>query len=183
MATNLHDRLADLAEAAPSPTAGGDLWGRGRALGRRRTAVTVGSALACLVLLVSTGFSWASLAPPQWAPATGGELEFPDRFFEPSPWLDGTDEAGPIGPLVAVIPAKRRDWSTTTNGVVGVSATTGEYRFLDLAGARTNPREPTDVELSPQGGHVAYWITGKTSGQPHARRAQRGCSGTPSTTL
>jgi hypothetical protein len=178
MTQDLHDRLADLAESAPSATSYAELWERGRSYGRRRTAARLGT-LCCLVLLCAAAtLTWPVVAPRDVSPATGGQAHLPDRFFAPSPWLDGTDDAGPIGPLIALLQSPRKSWSITsplsatpTNGVVGVSATTGDYRFLDLPDRTTQGEASTELALSPDGRHVAYWITGATAAQPNTRRA------------
>ena len=78
----------------------------------------------------------------------------PDRFFRPPSTLDRTDEVGPIGRVIAVMYGE--------GGLVGVSAVTGEYRFLDLPGLL-----PYGYALAPDGRHLAYWITGKTLGEPY----------------
>jgi len=86
----------------------------------------------------------------------------PDELFVPSPWLPGTEEAGPLGQLAAIIPAYRGGWTGEEMGLVGISATTGEYRFLDLPDLHAAP----GAVLSPDGRHVAYWATGETNGSP-----------------
>lgn len=171
MTTNLHDRLSDLAEDAPTayPPAG-DLWQRGRRYGRRRAAATAGAVLLCVGLLAfACGTAWRTLDPTEPQPADSDAPTYlPDRFYEPSPWLRGTADEGPIGPLIALIPAERKTWTTTTDGYVGVSATTGEYRFLDLPDASGTP----DPALSPDGRHVAYWLGGDPQRKPHTYNGQ-----------
>jgi len=80
--------------------------------------------------------------------------------YHPSRFLAGTDDEGPLGQLALIAPAERG----SRQGIVGISATTGEYRFLDL------PRwvEGSKVSLAPDGKHVAYWTTGHTTGTPYA---------------
>ena len=43
----------------------------------------------------------------------------------------------------------------------GVTASEGEYGFLDLPGLGDS------AVLSPDGTHIAYWLAGRTSGSPH----------------
>lgn len=159
--TTLHDRLADLADEAPAslPTPG--LWDRGRRYHRRRrtgTLAVLGVAVLALVLLGGT--TWHRSAPPV-EPATGS-VGLPDRVWTPSPWLPSTARPGR---LVAVTGAERGSWTGTSPGVVGISATTGEYAFLDLPGAELDVSE--SPVLSPDGRHVAYWLTGETAGTPN----------------
>ena len=59
------------------------------------------------------------------------------------------------------------------SGLVGVSATTGDYRFLDLP----DLYEGLAVDLSPDGRQIAYWYTGDTrlgSGEPDGEPAVAG---------
>lgn len=53
-------------------------------------------------------------------------------------------------------------WFGSSEGIVGVSAETGEYRFLDLP-----DRGDRGWSLAPDGRHVAYWTTGQPSGTPN----------------
>jgi hypothetical protein len=85
----------------------------------------------------------------------------PDRLYGPSGWLPSFD--GAPGRLAAVFPTRRQHLFGSEPGVVGVSATTGRYAFLDL------PRLADGIDhvaLSPDGRRLAYWITGATSGDP-----------------
>ncbi|GAA2156743.1 hypothetical protein GCM10009844_45200 [Nocardioides koreensis] len=159
--TMLHDRLADLADEAPAslPTPG--LWDRGRRYRRRRrtgTLAVLGAAVLVLALL--GGVTWHRGAPPV-QPATGS-VGLPDRVWTPSPWLPTTARPGR---LVAVTGAKQGSWTGMSPGVVGISAITGEYAFLELPDL--NPSHVEEVALSPDGGHVAYWLSGETEGTPN----------------
>jgi hypothetical protein len=169
--TTLHDRLADLAEEAPQGLPAPDLWGRGRRLDRRRRVGTgVIAAAACLALVAIVGVTWhRSGAMPEPAAPPDGQPGLPSRLFTPSPWLPGTMEGGPLGSLAVVVGADRGSWTGTEEGLVGVSATTGEYRFLDLP-----DRTAGDVALSPDGRKVAYWTTGGTTGSPQGDRSVTG---------
>ena len=68
---------------------------------------------------------------------------------------------GPLGPLIATFDTPRAGWFGSTDGVVGVSAETGAYAFLDLPHAATPYLG--EARLAPDGRHVAYWTTGKVN--------------------
>lgn len=164
--TTLSDRLRDLADDAADPArarttaSAPDLWGRGVREHRvSRAGVAVIVALA-VVGLGATLTTWRvrEAAPPAPA-APGAPVVLPDEIFRPSRWLPGTDELGPPGRLSVVMPAVRRSWRGERPGVVGISATTQEYRFLDLP-----DYEGGAVVLSPDGRWVAWWATGTPSG-------------------
>jgi hypothetical protein len=166
MTTDLHDRLADLAGVAPTPhVSAADLWARGGRYRRRRRAVSAVVAAACVVLVaLSVGTAIRAAAPVEVQPAdTDGRTVLPHRFFSPSPWLPGTAGTGPVGPLIAVIPAERKTWTETEDGIVGVSAITQQYAFLDLPDALAG----LGVALSPDGRRVGYWLTGPVEGHPN----------------
>lgn len=163
--TTLHDRLADLADDAPPGGPAPGLWDRGRQYHRRRragTAVIVGAAV--LVLATVVGIGWTQ-TPHEVAPARpGGELRLPDRLYTPSPWLPGTDETGPIGPVVAVLTSTR---GSEDSGIVGVSAA-GAYAFLDLEDLGSTE----EVEVSPNGRWVAYPLVGDPEGEPNTSTSE-----------
>ncbi len=166
MTTDLREQLEELADGLPPVRPPDDLWSRGRRRQRRTRAVTtVVTLVAVLVVTLGgvLGSEWLRTAAPQ--PVAGrGRAAVPDRLETPSPRLPGTDEAGPIGPLAVIAGAERVTswWGGTGNGLVGVSATTGEYRFLDLPDlAATDVADPLDVSdpvLSPDGRRVGYWF-------------------------
>jgi hypothetical protein len=161
--STLHERLAELAEDAPPGDRLPDLWERGRRIARRRRLGTVAiAAAACLALVVVGVLGWqrgrttVEPASPESRPA------LPDRLYTPSRWLPGT--AGhPIGPIAALVPGERgsHGW-----GFAGVSATTGEYRFLDLPDLVADSTGDAPPQLAPDGRHVAYWLAGRPSGAP-----------------
>jgi hypothetical protein len=168
MATDLRDRLGDLAAHTRTSAPPGDLWVRG--VRRRRLAHATSAALvAVLVLLVGAGgVLWRAdhtriePAAPQGAP------HLPDRFYlQPSPWLHSF--AGPPGPLVLVFPTVRNTFFGIENGIVGVTGSTGTYGFLDLpSDAVTNGGViGSSLSLSPDGRHVAFWVVGTPSGSPN----------------
>lgn len=161
---DLKDRLVDLAEdvADVQPPVG--LWDtevRRRARARRDTVVVaLVATLAIVGLLVG---DWRASRQP--SPANPGrETSMPDRVWRPSPWLPGTDAAGELGALTALLPTERGGWLGNHPGIVGLAAATGEYRFLDLPGYAGE-----GCALSSDGRRVAYWAWGTSSGQPHDR--------------
>jgi hypothetical protein len=153
--TTLHDRLADLAEDSPPARPAPDLWDRGLRYRRRQragTAVVVAVAAVALVVLGSVTWLRSPAAVEQRPVDSPAAL--PDRLFAPSGWLPDTG-GHPLGRIAAVIPADRASWTRLNKPQpVGVSATTGEYRFLDL------PRLAGGLDhawaLSPDGRYVAY---------------------------
>ena len=162
--TTLHYRLADLAAEAPPGGPAPDLWDRGRRYARRRrvgTVVVVG--VVVLLLAGVAGAGWLR-TPHDVAPArpdANARAGLPDRLYLPSPWLPGTDETGPIGPVVALVPGPRGSDGT---GIAGVSRS-GAYTFLDLPD-RADEAEG-EVAVSPDGRWVAYWSTGEVSDGPN----------------
>ena len=162
---SLHERLAALADQAPPGGPMADLWDRGRRYQRRRrggTALIVG--LTAVVLLAVVGTVWTRMPDDVQVATPSDALGLPDRLYEPSPWLPGTDETGPIGPVVAVMGGEDASWSNSSNAVVGVSRT-GEYAILDLPDLAGTA--PDSVAVSPDGRYVAYWFTGETAGEPN----------------
>ncbi len=165
MATDLRDRLRDLADHTPSGSPPADLWTRGV---RRRRATQVGTSVlvAALALILGVGgWAWHSSRQDLEPVAPYGTPHLPDRFFLPSPWLHGFD--GAPGPLVAVMSAPRKTIFHTTQGVVGVTASTGEYGFVDLPGVASSLLESSSVAISPDGLHVAYWLANDPSRSPN----------------
>jgi hypothetical protein len=166
--TTLHDRLAVLAADAdaPAPVSAGDLWSRGRRYHRLRAGgSTVIVVAAVLALVAVVGTSWMRASYDVQPAGPRGTLGLPDRLWNPSPWLPGTDETGPLGPLSAVVGAEHRSWTgSPTGGLVGVSST-GKYAFLDLPDLATTAQD--NVALSPDGRYVGYWLTGDTTGTPN----------------
>ncbi|MBB6626197.1 hypothetical protein H5V45_02575 [Nocardioides sp. KIGAM211] len=169
--STLHERLAALADEAPSALPETGLWERGRRYGRVRRAGTVAIALVAVLVLVGiAGVTWQQGRVPDPAPA-GPAPGLPDRIWSPSPWLDGTEEGGPLGQLAALLPAARGEMVGSHLALVGISAETGDYRFLDLPDAAYQ-LGITDAALSPDGRHVAYWLTGTPSGAANPGSAE-----------
>jgi hypothetical protein len=145
--TTLHDRLAEVAERAPvgGPPAA-ELWSRGRRYRRRRRGgIAVVLAGAAVALLALGSVSWQRSAVPL-APAAE-RPGLPDRLYPVPSDVAGTDQDGPLG-RVAVL-------QQVPSGYVGVSATSGERRRIDLPDARTT--NGPWAALSPDGLHLAYW--------------------------
>jgi hypothetical protein len=161
MSSDLHQQLADLAGAAPTPAPGGaaELWSAGKRRHRRRTAAGVLAAAALFAGMGSIGVALpgdVSTADPA-AVAPSGASRLPDHLYAPSQWLKGTADVGPIGPLAVVIGGQFRH-ETDAPGLVGVSAVTGEYAFLDLPGRHsTDLAEISEIAVSADGTRVAYW--------------------------
>lgn len=166
MTTELHERLADLASVAPPASPPPDLWTRG--VRRRRLAAAGRTAMvAVLVLMIGAGgWAWHQTRPIEPAD-TNGTSHLPDRLYDPSPWLSSF--GGPPGRLVALLPAERKSLFHTSPGLVGVTASTGQYGFLDLpSNAVADASRPASPpSLSPDGRHVAFWTTGTPSGTPN----------------
>lgn len=168
MTEQLKDALRDLAATAPTVDAsavnGGTIWRRAR---RDRRRAVAAAAIGFTVLLVGgmaagsvvvSNDDGASFVAPPYDPAS---LAIPDEIWLPSPWTPGTSDAGPLGPLALIATAPRRtSWfHSDNNGLFGVSAATGAYRFVDLPGFDLDSSgEPT---LSPDGLHIAYYVKGQ----------------------
>lgn len=158
MLTNL---LEELAREAPSGgEAPGQLWRRGRRVARTQRIGTIAIAAVACVLLIALGTAtWQQGTDVEPATDTGTGSYLPSRFHEPSPHLPGTDSVGPLGPLIATFGARRAGWFGGTDELVGVSAETGAYAFLDMP--HTAAPYIREAQLSPDGRHVAYWTTGE----------------------
>jgi hypothetical protein len=158
--TTLHDRLSDLADEAPISAAPPGTWSAGRRLQRRQRLGT-GLVVATVVALLSglVGFSWAQSDVDVQPASPTQELGLPDRFYPVSERLPGTDDTGPIGPLSATLTGYER--------LVGISGT-GEYAYLDLPAWPTfdSVDFPAEAALSADGTQLAYWSTGRPSGEP-----------------
>jgi len=164
--TTLHDRLAALAEAAPTELTDDALWERGLRYRRRRAAPTyVGAALAVLLVgaLALTGqslFDDTAPAPSKHGGVPFTDLHLPRTILEPSPWTKGTDQLGPPGPLAVVSLADRKEvrgWDGIGVGwySYGISAVDGSMSFLDLPGNNVGESDAQPV-LSPDGRKVGY---------------------------
>lgn len=162
--TSLHDRLADLAAEAgadPAGHSGRDLWDRGRRVRRNTLAGTALVVVICVLVAAVGGIAVVNRAHPHELRPAGSSAGLPDRVWSPSAWLPGTGSSAP-GQLAMVLPSDRAGWRGTSPGWVGISASTGEYRFLDLPGRA----QGTAIALAPDGRSVAYWLAGSPSGSP-----------------
>jgi hypothetical protein len=150
--STLHDRLAELADDAPA--AGqlpGDLWQRGRRIARvRRAGTAVVVLAACVALVIVWAGAWSRARTSVEPAEPGTTAAIPATLYAPSRWLPGTS-GHPIGPLAGVLEAVRG--RNVGLAPVGISALTGEYRFLDLPGSASHD----DAVLSRTG---ARWPTG-----------------------
>jgi hypothetical protein len=162
MSDRLREAMRDLAEEAKPVRPSDDTWRRGR---RSRALRMAGAALATVLVATGGVLTWTevgSSTSPQPASTTydPNALAIPDRLSAPSPWTPGTDDAGPLGPLAVIASSPRQtSWFHTADAEFGVSAVTGEYRFLDLPDeARDTGFEPV---LSPDGLRVAYFVSGR----------------------
>lgn len=82
----------------------------------------------------------------------------PENVYRPTRYLTGVADAGPPGRLALI--AEKIEGEEYFGPWFGVSATTGEYRFLDLP----DMAEGVRMRLSPDGRRIAYWMTGTTAG-------------------
>jgi hypothetical protein len=163
----LHERLAELAEVSerrPDPGTARAAAARGRSYHRRRLVGTVATLVTCAAALAVIAGVAVSRSADEVEPAPDdAPTGMPTELYEPSPWLPGTGDT-PLGVLAAILPAERKTWTGADEGLVGVSATTGAYRFLDLPDLV--PQELSSAAISPDGRHVAYWTTGDTRLSP-----------------
>jgi hypothetical protein len=159
----LSERLSDLAEDAPdSPTPEG-VWVEGRRRARARRAGTAVVVAATLVLLVAVGgFTLHRNADPGYAATPGAPPALPTRIYHPSPWLSGTGDRPP-GQLSMLIPGKRGGWPHYHWGMVGVSASTGAYHYLDIPGCFSVDG------LAPDGRHVSCFVSVDSGGRQVVR--------------
>jgi hypothetical protein len=166
--TQLPERLRSLAEEAPPTLHDRGLWHAGKRRHRRRlvTAVAVSGCLVAAVTALGIG-DWESRQPEPSAPTptVNGPMSVPDRLYNPSPWTSGTSAPGR---LVAFLTSTRDHFpfGSDKNALVGVSAGSQSYHFLE--GLTGWSDSATDVSLSPDGLHLAYWVSGSTTGTPSA---------------
>jgi hypothetical protein len=83
----------------------------------------------------------------------------PDRIVAPDPQLPTMEQGGPVGPVAVLFGAERTsDDGVRRNGLVAVSATSGEYRFVELP-RRAYAEDGASIRffaLSPDGRRIAY---------------------------
>lgn len=165
--TDVVDPLDRLASHAPAtgldPEA---LWSRGRRRQRRRAAAVVAGIVMAGV--VATGVTPSLLARvDRPVAASSDQLVLPDVLEAPGGWAPAFD--GLPRRLSAVGVGQRAGLWSTSAALWGVSAATGEARWLDLPDAV--PTAGADAQLSPDGRRLAYWVTGEVSGTPLSRGA------------
>lgn len=181
MSDQLREALRALTDDVVDMSPPADSWRGGQRL-RRRSAL-LGGGVGVLAALLAGALLWTALAgrpePQAAAPVhASGDPHIPDQLWAPSPWLSGTADEGPLGPLALIGVAERHtSWLHAERAVFGVSSLTGEYRYLDLPdldgddetvrtgmimsdGAESPPR----VSLSPNGTKVAYCYRGTPTG-------------------
>jgi hypothetical protein len=156
------DRLARLAAHAPvgglDPAA---VWTRGRRRQRARLA-SVLAALVVVGLLGTTATPWLVERTQRVAPAGGEDrMVLPDVIRQPGGWEPAFSRTP--GRLSAVGFGTRSGWWSSRPAWWGVSASTGESRFLELPGAADTVDAPA---LSADGARLAYWVTGEVAGEP-----------------
>lgn len=146
---------------APSPVDPADLWKRGRLRIRRRRFA--GAAVAAILAAIVFGGTYAVTPPQAVDPAGTDEVHqpaVPTNVYRAKDWYPGTKDDPPG--VVAVVGGVVRD---DRMGLFSVSAESGEYRLLDLPGL-VNADASYEIALSPDGRHVAYWMTGRPTGRP-----------------
>jgi hypothetical protein len=167
----LRDAMHRLADEAPeidtTAMASGQTWQLARAA-RRRSIVAVSAAVVLVLVggFLAVGLTVRERPTPATPPTYDvSQLAIPNRVWIPSPWTPGTDDAGPLGPLALIATAPRHDswFHTTGDALFGVSAATGEYRFLDLPDADTDIENEGGYTLSPDGTKIGYWVVGTLS--------------------
>ena len=160
--TDVVDRLERLAALAPSGAADpASLWARGRRRQRRRAgSVLAGTAAAGLVVAAVTPAVLTRVDHP--VAASSQRMVLPDVLQAPGAW----EPAFSVTPdrLSAVGVGQRSGLLSSSVALWGVSAATGESRWLDLPGAVPSAGAP--AQLSADGRRLAYWVTGQTSGEP-----------------
>ncbi len=153
----LQERFADLAVDAPvSPVAPG-IWAEGRRRARsRRIGTGVVGVVTLVALFVVAGFAVHRASSPGYA-GSDSTPALPSAIYHPSPWLSGWGDRPP-GQLSMLIPGKRGGWPHYHWAMVGVSATTGAYHYLEIPGC-------LDVDgLSPDGRHVSCFAGFESGG-------------------
>ncbi|HSV39057.1 MAG TPA: hypothetical protein VLI04_09880, partial [Nocardioidaceae bacterium] len=153
MASSLREALDDVASDVDSPIPPDDLWQRGRR--RHRTRVAAG-ALAGTALVAALAGSWSVVSPPErtapFVDVPDAELALPDHLYDVPRFVPGTADAGPPGPVAALVDTSSRGWWGSGRFFVTVSAVDGGYRYLDLPDVDTTEW----AVLSPDGRSVAY---------------------------
>ncbi|MBA2574090.1 MAG: hypothetical protein H0V02_04785 [Nocardioidaceae bacterium] len=170
MTQQLREALERATELAPTSEVDPDaIWVDARRANRNSRVLLVVASL--VIAVVAGGAVWRgadfldSVQPAQ--PVTGppsyeeSMLGFPDDLWSIPAGMPTTAAEGPIGPLALVSYAEHQGfwpWSDGESMVYGVSAVTGEYRFLSLPGwsPSRDPGLDEFVVMSPDGASLAY---------------------------
>lgn len=162
MSEQVRERLDRLADAAPGGRLDPDeVW----ASGRRRQAVRLLASVACLFVVAGLGAAALPVVDrfqQQYTSAGPTDLRLPDRIRQPGAFEPTFPRAA--GPLVAVGLGDRGGFWSSEPAWWGVSGVSGASRFLDLPDAAVS--SDTMPALSPDGRHLAYWITGEVTDEP-----------------
>lgn len=160
--TDVAARLERLAAHAPAPGIDADaVWSRGRRRQRLRGAAVLASALVAGLLGATTTPLLLQRVHEVEVADSSATMVLPDLLRQPGSWEPAFPEAP--GRLSAVGFGTRSALWSSRAAWWGVSATTGESRFLDLPGAADTMDAP---ELSADGWRLAYWVTGEVPGEP-----------------
>jgi hypothetical protein len=156
------DRLERLAAHAPGGAIDPDaVWTHGR----RRQRVRLGAALAAVVAvgLLGTATTPLLVDRAQRVEPAGSDdrMVLPDVIRQPGGWEPQFPSTP--GRLSAVAIGTRGGLLSDHTAAWGLSATTGESRFLDLPDAVFD--DEAEPVLSADGRRLAYWIAGDISGE------------------
>ena len=149
------DRLERLAAHAPARGVDpGVVWARGRRRQRRRAGAAVAAVVVVGLLGTTTTSSLLERAQRVEPAGSADRLVLPDVIRQPGAW----EPAFPATPgrlsAVGVTPRGTLWPWASRSAVWGVSASTGESRFLDLPDALSGAQPA----LSADGTRVAYWL-------------------------
>ena len=153
-AGDVADRLERL--AAHAPAAGVDpeaVWSRGRRWHRRRTGAVLAGVAVLGLLSAAVTPALVDRAQPVEMASSEDRMVLPAVVRPPGGWEPAFDDAP--GRLSAVGTGWRAGWWSPRPALWGVSAASGESRWLDL------PAESSgDVAvLSADGTKLAYWVS------------------------
>lgn len=159
LGTVLRSMAADV--QAPHSADPAALWRHGRQRVRRRLAA-VAAIVAVLAVVVGAGTFMAVPVVEVTPAGSPYGAAIPKNVWLAKDWYPGTKDDPPG--QVAVVGGITRDGR---NGLFVVSARTGAYRLLDLPDFADRAGDASMAALSPDGKHIAYWLTGESSGTPY----------------